>query len=852
MHSELSVSHITRSGDGVGVTREGPAPLDPVAPVAPVVPGQRQEPAGATGTVPAQAGTPQERSSAGRERQAVLAPLALTAVMRSRLRGAVRALLAEPGLAGASDAVRLAAVVLMSRTPDETGVVVIRKPELGRWLGLSADRMKAVVRQVRASGCASMETFKGDHNDDQALKCRMSALWAARGQSGHPLNLTKKEFAVLHGLVEALFAPGWAHRDGTVTEAGPLAGRTGRGAATDRLAALLLVLEANDKGQVRLCGGVVDTKAGRPAVTLARMLGCAPAGAAPVLARLAEAGLVERPRRGVGGLLSRSRLVLPAVAAAHRAGLVKPAESAGSVCREVAQGTAAGFASDLDAATPPVEASVNAETSQVSGVEEAAGAQISDLDVSTPLHASHSPVADVVGELTVDGGFSGEAAVVVKHRRPERAGVREEHTGTAVGDTVDGQTAVHQGEGGPLRGDKPNPSSIDHHDQEQPELSGRGLPRRVVPQLPQDLAPVLASLECLWQRLDRAWARRRITAAVRAELDRIGAWTGNESAGAALADRLRFRLREQGGSALVTDPVGWLIAKGLPQRRECAHLACDDGMRLDTGTNCTACELRLTDRRSTRRALVHEAVSVLPDSATAEQRRTAVDERLHRHAMLRAEQQVADRQRAEQRRGEAEARRAVRKAQVAAAEAALQALACEDCGAERAAGLCASCWSVRATRSAIRECVALVLAGSADLTDREDVNALVTQTRGKLRAEMLRSRPIGADLASIRASDLLTVQNAAAEYRASALVLLTRSPQADAEAEMAHAAAMRRAHRHPTHASAVAAADRAAEQARTNTARHLLVRRLEAVQALRQRAEQIRTVTGAVREAVNA
>ncbi|MFI9366492.1 hypothetical protein ACIG5E_36385 [Kitasatospora sp. NPDC053057] len=741
----------------------------------------------------------------------------------------------------------------MSRTPDETGVVVIRKPELGRWLGLSADRMKAVVRQVRASGCVSLETFKGDYNDDQALKCQVRALRTARGQAGHPLNLTKKEFAVLHGLVEALFAPGWAHRDGTVTDAGPLADRTGRGAATDRLAALLLVLEANDKGRVRLCGGVVDTEAGRPAVTLARMLGCAPAGAVPVLGRLAEAGLVERPRRGVGGLLSRSRLVLPAVAAAHRAGLVKPAESAGSVRREVAQDAAAGSASDLDAATPPGDASATDETAQVSEVEEAPEVQISDLDDTTPLHASHSPVADVVGYLTVDGGFSGEAAVVVEHRRPERVGVREEHAGTAVGSAVDGQQAVHQGEGGPLRGDKPNPSALDHHDQEQPELSGRGLRRRVVPPLPQDLAPVLAPVECLWQRLDRAWSRRRITAAVQAELGRIGAWTGNESAGAALADRLKFRLREQGGSALVTDPVGWLLAKGLPQRRECAHLACDDGIRLDTGTDCTTCEQRLADRRSTRQALVREAVAVLPGSATAEQRRTAIDERLHRHAMLRAEQQVADRQRVEQRRVEAAARGAVREAQAAAAEAARQALPCEDCGWPDAAGLCASCWSVRATRTAIRECVDLALAGAADLGDHRDVNAVATHVRDELRAEMLRNRPAGADLSGIRASDLLTVQSAAAEYRASALVLLAHSPEADAEAELAHAAAMRSVHRHPTRGSALAAADRAAEQARTNTARHLLVRRLEAVEALRTRADRIRAAAAEqAREAVNA
>ncbi|WBP91972.1 hypothetical protein [Kitasatospora cathayae] len=813
----------------------------------PVVPGRRS--AAPVESAPG----PSEPASGSRP---VLAPLTLTEVMRSRLRSAVRALLAEPGLAGAPDPVRLAAVVLMSRTPKETGSVVIRKAELGRWLGLSAGRMKAVVRQLRASGAVSVETFKGDGDDDQALECRVSALLAAQGVAGHSLNLTKKEFAVLHGLVEALFAPGWAHRDGRVTEGGPLAGRTGRGAATDRLGALLLVLDANEHGRVRLCGGKVDTEIGRPAVTLARMLGCAPAGAVPVLARLAEAGLVERPRRGASGLLSRSRLMLPAVAAAHRA---VPAEQAASVHREAARKTAPGSVSGLDVTTPPVGAPVTEQKPQVSDTKEAVEAEVSDLDDTTPIHTSHSPVADVVGEVAVDGGFSGEAAVGVTHRRPERAGAREEHARPASAAPAGAPLTVSGGAGGPLRGDKPNPHVITHHDhdqehdQEQAVSARQSRRRAAVPQPPQDLVQVLAPVECLWARLDRAWLRRRIVAAVRAELDRIGAWTGSGNAHAALADRLTFRLRDQDGSALITDPLGWLLAKGLPQRRECAHLACDDGIRLDTGTACTICEQRITDRRSTRQALVREAVAQLPDATTDAERRSVIDQQLHRHAMLRAEQQVAARQRAEQQRAEATTRRAVREAQAKAAEAARQALPCEDCGTENAAGLCAGCWNVRATRTAIRECVDLALAGSADLADREDVNALVAHVRGELRAEMLRNRPVGTDLSGIRASDLLTAQNAAAEYRASALVLLARSPLADAEAEMAHDAAMRSAHRHPTRHAARAAANEAVEQARRNTALHLLVQRLEAVQALRARADQIRAAAAApAREAVNA
>jgi hypothetical protein len=114
-------------------------------------------------------------------------------------------------------------------------------------------------------------------------------------------------------------APGWAHRDGRVTPAGLLGARTGRGAATDRLALLLLVLEATETGRVRLCGGAVDTKRGRAAATVARLLDCTASAGERVLERLEDAGLVERVRRETAsGMAHRSRLLVPAVAAAHR------------------------------------------------------------------------------------------------------------------------------------------------------------------------------------------------------------------------------------------------------------------------------------------------------------------------------------------------------------------------------------------------------------------------------------------------------------------------------------------------------------------------------------------------------
>ncbi|AEY85315.1 hypothetical protein SHJG_0033 [Streptomyces hygroscopicus subsp. jinggangensis 5008] len=222
-------------------------------------------------------------------------------------------------LEGASDAVRLAVLVLASRTPSETGVVEIRTGELGRWLGLSGSHVASnVVPVLRRSGVVSIDTAEGEYGQDDRLKCKVLPLWAVQDVVGHPLNLSKKEYATLLRLLEAVMAPGWTHRDGRVTPAGLIGTRTGRGAATDRLPLLLLVLEARKNGRVRLCGGAVDTKRGRAAATVARLLGCTASAGERVLERLEERELVLRVRLRTGsGLASRSRLMVPAVAAAY-------------------------------------------------------------------------------------------------------------------------------------------------------------------------------------------------------------------------------------------------------------------------------------------------------------------------------------------------------------------------------------------------------------------------------------------------------------------------------------------------------------------------------------------------------
>ncbi|MFI7103225.1 hypothetical protein ACIBK8_28195 [Streptomyces sp. NPDC050161] len=130
---------------------------------------------------------------------------------------------------------------------------------------------------------------------------------------GHPLNLAKQEFATLLRLLEAVMAPGWTRRDGRVTPAGLLGTRTDRGAATDRLALLLLVLEARESGRVRQCGGAVGTKRGR-AAAVARLLGCT-ASAGGHRAAAAPGGESHGVREGarVGSVPGRK----PAAARAH-------------------------------------------------------------------------------------------------------------------------------------------------------------------------------------------------------------------------------------------------------------------------------------------------------------------------------------------------------------------------------------------------------------------------------------------------------------------------------------------------------------------------------------------------------
>ena len=549
-------------------------------------------------------------------------PLSLGPDARGRLGGAVRMLLDTAGLAGASDAVRLAVLVLASRTPSETGVVEIRTSELGRWIGMSASYTASeVIPALKRSGVVSVAATEGEFRENTGLECKVLPLWAAQDVVGHPLNLAKKEYATLQRLFEAVMAPGWKHRDGRVTPAGLIGTRTGRGAATDRLALLLLVLEARKTGRVRQCGGTVDTKRGRAAATVARLLGCTASAGERVLERLEDRELVLRVRLKTGsGLRNRSRLMVPAVAAAHGRTV------ADDVQEDRAQAPESEF-SDPDVAAGAGEAPETETEPQVSGVPVTDVADVAEPDVAAALHTDHPHLVTPASSLALSGGFSGEG----RGRSgdlPDRVCVRED--------------------GGPLRGEQQEKSpSISS------EKPGRGpvtgAPVRVVdgggqgrqqrgrvPLPPEDLRVVLAPVGLVWARLERRGARKLVEAATRSELARVIGFAGRADAPQVLADRLARHLETQMRLGKpIADPVGWLIGLALPQRQQCGDVRCDDRVLLDSGQDCPRCAEQQDDRRDQRRAVAAAVDAAMPGASEAE-RRAATEQQLHQDVTARA------------------------------------------------------------------------------------------------------------------------------------------------------------------------------------------------------------------------
>ncbi|WEH43988.1 hypothetical protein [Streptomyces sp. AM 2-1-1] len=784
--------------------------------------------------------------------------------MRARLGGAVRALLSADGLQGAPDSVRLAVLVLASRTPWETGEVEIYTRELGRWIGLSKSHTaNAVVPALRNSGVVAAETAEGEFTQDDGLLCEVEPMKAARGVVGHPLNLAKKELATFLALMEAVMAPGWARRDRSVTPAGLLGERTGRGAATERLALLLLVLEARENGWVRLRGGRVDTQRGRPVATLARLLGCTVWVAEGVLERLEAMELVVRPRVKTGSKLNhRARLVVPAVAAAHgrRAAL--------RVVEERAEAPDPGF-SDPGATVGPSEPLGAEEEVQVSSPEEGGFPEFSDPGVTGTLHTDHTHLVPPVGSLQVSGGFSGEGRGA-EGPLPEDACEREDQA--ADGEDAAAVPGPRSAEVGPLRGEQPKKSPADDREEQPAARPGAGArpqavrgekaqqQRRV--DLPEEsgLRVALGPVSWLWQGLSK-FQQARVQQAAEAELGRLEGWTGQqELAARRLASRLAARLDETGGEALVDRPYGWLIGRGLVQRQACADRRCDDGTRLDTGAACESCANVLHIRRAHRARIAAEVDQELPGLDDAA-RRQAVEERLRALTAVDAERFVRRREEARVREAEREAARAAARERAelerqAAAVAATvrQALACEDCGQTGAGGLCEACGCRRETETLTARAVQLVAARTLDpAASAADVAALNVRVRTaidrKVAAEWAQFLEITdpaeleddqerAGLAAALTAHS-TVQQITDQAAASALAAFGRTDEADTEADRAYRTEQgRRWFQHnPTGEAAVAAATKASATARNRVAQHLLAVRLE---QLREQATTVR------------
>ncbi|MEU1107254.1 hypothetical protein ABZ408_40950 [Streptomyces tibetensis] len=781
--------------------------------------------------------------------------------MRLRLLAAIRGLLADPSLAGLGDAARLAAVVVYAKSRAPEGrrddlQSYIWGAELGRWLGMSESTVHHdVLPALRESDALHTRMVINDEGHPVGLDCLVMPLWRAHqgGGAANPLALSKVELSVLLRLIEALFGPGWAPEGKGPTPPGLLAGRTGKGAATDRLGLLLMVLNTRASGWLQLCGGSVRKKEGRGAATLSRLLGCSPSGARKVLARLTEAGVVARQRRATATRMNgRGRVMLLPIARAYGRVLasVELVSGPGSVFSQRPDGAVGDLA--------PGQGAGALGTSGVCGAETAVEAGDRERPDSAEFHAEHASGVTPVSSPPLSGGFSGEGRGG-EGRRPERVCVREDQA--VGGEDAAAEPASPVAEVGPLRGEKPGKSAVAEqrrqraagtHTRGRPKAVASGEARQQVGVgLPEDLGlrMALGPVAWLWSGLNR-WQQDQVVEAVSAELERLkDLLMQPEDASRLLADRLTDRLEEVGGEARVSSPFGWITRRGLVQRPACSDVRCDDGIRLDTGGDCANCGNVIHIRRARRVRIAADIDRERPGLGVAE-RRQVLEDRLREHAAAEAEDFVwrRERARAEQARRK-KARAAVRdrgereRQEAADAEAVRKALACEDCGQQRAAGLCEACDLRRRTEAGIAEAGLVTATWAADLDDAVDVAAVAAHVRASLEADIetthqqflelmepgeLEASPIAA--ASVLAFNALqVVQQALLEYRCSALGRLGGTPEADAEARRAYTTEQNRRwfRSNPNGADALAAATQAADAARERTAEYLLTTRLE-------------------------
>ncbi|MFJ8313332.1 MULTISPECIES: hypothetical protein [unclassified Streptomyces] len=756
--------------------------------------------------------------------------------MRSALAAAIQSLLQDSRLTKQSDLVKLAAVVLLAKAPACSTVVDISSRDVGGWLGCSVSHVgHTLVPAMNASDAVLCATKRSDSGRTESLRLELLPLREARAAAdGQPLAmLSKRELATLLRLCEAVTCPGWEPKDKVATPPGFMAWRQNRGAATDRLAMVLLCLEARTDGRVRMAPGRVPAGYRRADVTMARLMGCAVDVAAAVVDRLMAAGYLALDAVGRPG---RDRLRVPAVAAAHaRVRRTAPPEfgarssalTDGPVqesrpCQRCAgtevlgdelvlagDGWAQESLEDLLMAAEEsasgdqmVHDSVNEQVS--SGFE---GASVDSA--SAGLHTSHTPVVSLSAPSAGDLNCFSGSAVLGEGRLRERAGAGEDPKSQDRPGRRKAQQVVG---GGPLRGEKPGCSPVE-----------RQAAFALVGVVPQDLAEALAPVAHLWAGITRASTAAWLAKALRTEVTRLAGIVGPELAGSVLATRLQRRLNDQGPHA-VTQLVGWLLHRGLPQRPDCWSHVCDDGIRMDTGGPCESCACRIGDRQSVRRS-VSEAVAEDLPWASSDVRRAEVERRLQ--SGLR-KQAAADDVRRERLAQEQALRHTIvdkQRQQLAEAKAARARMACRTCGLPDSAGECPPCTYQRTTADLVTQAVNHIVALRFDPLDLQATADLIRQVEQDTWTFIDRT-PASAQAADhpvLRAYERQQLARQLLDQRRhQALKRLANSEQAETEAQHAHRMAMVRSARHTSRATLEEASERTAAEARQRVAHDLL------------------------------
>ncbi|MGW2418995.1 hypothetical protein ACWC0C_06975 [Streptomyces sp. NPDC001709] len=311
---------------------------------------------------------------------------------QQRIRDAVDWLTLEGPAARCGTGTRALAALVLAKTPaDGDRWVRTDAPFLARHLGLSPSATEKLLAEGRKAGALETrrryQTTEDGGREVVGVDIRLIVPNPSRR---HPLaRLGRPELAVFHRLLTTITDPA----------GGLLAARTGRGATTERLAALHLVLRARLDGTVRMTGGHLDHHQGRNAATLAPLLRMSADGAAKVLGRLEEADFTrEDVTDAATGATGRTLLRIPA--AAHRTARLEAVKP------------------DF---RPPYSAEVRGSSpegtgnTQVTGTQDAGNPEIEPPYWTEEYHAVHASKADLDGQAEVSRGSSAEGASRLSH-----------------------------------------------------------------------------------------------------------------------------------------------------------------------------------------------------------------------------------------------------------------------------------------------------------------------------------------------------------------------------------------------------------------------------------------------------